>query len=63
MQLPQKTALEKDNKYMPIDAGSDVAVFTKMTGGGEIATVDFIIIEPVTYEFLCTFPAQAFLMK
>lgn len=59
----QKAALEKDNEYIPVDAGSDVIVFTKMIGGGETATVDFTITEAGTYEFLCTFPGHSALMK
>ena len=59
----QKAALAKDNDYIPADEADNVLAHTKTIGGGETTTIKFTVPEKGTYDFLCTFPAHAALMK
>lgn len=57
-----KASEAKDTDYVP--AGSDAVIaHTSLVGGGESTTVEFTITEAGSYDFLCTFPAHAALMK
>ena len=58
----QKAASAKDNDYIP-EGTSEVIAHTKMIGGGESTTVEFIAPEAGTYDFICSFPAHFAMMK
>ncbi|ATA73230.1 Azurin [Capnocytophaga canis] len=52
----------KDSDYVP--AGSDAVIaHTKVIGGGEETTITFDAPEAGTYDFICSFPAHAAMMK
>ena len=52
----------KDNDYIPTGT-EDVIAHTKLIGGGETAIVEFDAPAPGTYEFLCSFPGHAAMMR
>jgi azurin len=57
-----KAATDKANDYIP--AGTqDVLAHTKMIGGGETTSIEFIAPEAGIYDFLCSFPAHFAMMK
>lgn len=51
----------KDSEYIP--QSEDIIAHTKLIGGGEESTIDFTINEPGTYDFICSFPGHAGIMK
>lgn len=59
----QKAALAKDHDYIPADETSNILAHTKVIGGGETTSVKFTVPAQGTYDFLCSFPAHAALMK
>lgn len=52
----------KENGYIP-QGTQDVLVHTNMIGGGETATVEFPAPAKGEYDYLCSFPGHAALMK
>lgn len=52
----------KDTDYVPSDS-QDVIAHTKVIGGGEETSITFVVPEKGTYDFICSFPAHASLMK
>jgi azurin len=59
----QAAASAADNDYIPADMADKFIVYTKMLGGGESDTIEFIAPEPGTYIFMCTFPGHYALMQ
>lgn len=56
-------ALEaKDNDYIPKD-GADIIVHTKLIGGGESDSIEFVAPAKGYYSFLCSFPGHAMSMN
>ena len=51
------------NDYIPADRAEQVLAHTKMLGGGEKTTIEFTAPAAGEYEFLCSFPGHAALMK
>lgn len=52
----------QDSDWIP-DGGKDVIVNTKMIGGGQSVSITFTAPEAGTYDFICSFPGHAALMK
>jgi azurin len=52
----------KDTDYIPASEKDKVLAHTKLIGGGESDTIEFTI-EKGTYDFICSFPGHASLMK
>lgn len=52
----------QETDWIP-DGGEDVIVHTKMIGGGQSTSITFAAPEPGTYDFICSFPGHAALMK
>ncbi len=63
----EKFAIEalnaKDNDYIPVSMKNDVIAHTKTIGGGETDTIEFTAPGKGVYDFLCSFPGHAALMK
>lgn len=59
----QKAALAKATDYIPESEKGNIIAHTRLLGGGESDTIEFSISEPGTYDFLCSFPGHAALMK
>ena len=57
----QKAMLARENEYIP--DGNETIAYTKMIGGGESTSVNFQILEPGEYEFICSFPGHYNLMR
>ncbi|NRB53333.1 MAG: azurin [Saprospiraceae bacterium] len=58
----QEAVAAKDNDYIP--EGTDAVIAsTKMLGGGEEATIEFVAPEKGTYDYLCSFPGHYGVMK
>ncbi|OJU75732.1 MAG: azurin [Bacteroidetes bacterium 47-18] len=53
----------KDNDYIPKSMEKDVIAHTKTIGGGETTTIEFTAPAKGTYDFLCSFPGHAAMMK
>ena len=51
----------KNTDYIP--EGNETLAYTKMIGGGESTSVNFQILEPGEYEFICSFPGHYNLMR
>jgi len=52
----------KDSDYIPAGA-AEVIVHTKLIGGGQTDTIEFMAPAKGVYEFICTFPGHSGLMK
>jgi azurin len=52
----------KDTDYIPVGA-SEVLAHTKLIGGGESVTIEFVAPAKGVYEFICTFPGHSGMMK
>lgn len=58
-----KAAEAKDNEYIPTNMTDKVLAYTKLLGGGETDTITFTIAEKGTYDFICSFPGHASMMR
>lgn len=58
-----KAAKAQANDYIPQDAASDIIAHTKLLGGGESDTITFTAPAEGAYDFLCSFPGHASMMK
>lgn len=58
-----KALTAKDTDYIPASESNSIIAHSKLIGGGEEDTIEFTITEKGTYDFLCTFPGHAALMK
>jgi azurin len=57
------TAMQaKDSDYIPVGA-TEVIVYTKLIGGGQTDTIEFMAPAKGVYEFICTFPGHSGMMK
>jgi azurin len=52
----------KDTDYIPVGA-TQVIAYTKLVGGGESDTIEFMAPAKGVYEFICTFPGHSGMMK
>lgn len=59
----QKAVLAKDTDYIPGSEKESIVAHTRLIGGGESDTIEFTISEPGTYDYICSFPGHAALMK
>ena len=59
----QASATAVDTDYIPADMKDKFIVHTKMLGGGESDSIEFMAPEPGTYTFMCTFPGHYALMQ
>lgn len=59
----EKAALATDTDYIPSSEKSNIIAHTKVIGGGESDTIEFVIEQAGTYEFLCTFPGHYAIMR
>ena len=57
-----KAMQAKDSDYIPAGA-TEVIVHTKLIGGGQTDTIEFMAPAKGVYEFICTFPGHSALMK
>lgn len=57
-----KAMQAKDTDYIPAGA-TEVIVHTKLIGGGQTDTIEFVAPAKGVYEFICTFPGHSALMK
>ena len=57
-----KAAAAKENDYIP-EGTTAVIAYTKMLGGGETTTIEFIAPAAGTYDYICSFPAHYAMMK
>lgn len=57
-----KAMQAKDTDYIPAGA-TEVIVHTKLIGGGESDTIEFVAPAKGVYEFICTFPGHSAMMK
>ena len=53
----------QDTDFIAKSMDAKVLAKTKMLGGGESDTIEFKAPAPGTYDFICTFPGHATLMK
>ena len=59
-----KAALQaKDDEYIPTSLSDAIISHTALVGGGEASTISFTLAEAGTYDFICSFPGHAALMK
>ena len=52
----------KDNDYIP-QGSKDIIAHTKMIGGGETTSLEFMAPDTGTYDYVCSFPGHYGLMK
>ena len=57
MDFGNRAALASNNEYIPIDS-DEVIVYTKMIGGGESTSIEFLPPEVGVYDFICSFPRK-----
>ncbi len=57
-----KAMQAKATDYIPAGA-TEVIVHTKLIGGGESDTIEFVAPAKGVYEFICTFPGHSAMMK
>jgi azurin len=48
----------KNEQYVPSSVESLVIAHTKMVNGGQSDEVDFMITEPGTYDYICSYPGH-----
>lgn len=53
-----KAAAASETGYIPADAGDQVIANTKLLGGGEEDTIEFMAPPVGEYDYLCTFPGH-----
>lgn len=58
----EKALTAKDTDYIPKSESASIIAHTKLLGGGESDTITFTV-EKGTYDFLCSFPGHASMMK
>lgn len=58
-----KAADSKNTDYIPASEKAKVIAHTKLIGGGESDTIEFTIDKKGTYDFICSFPGHAAIMK
>lgn len=59
----QAAMAAKDTEYIPSSLADAVISHTELIGGGEESTITFTLTEAGNYEFICSFPGHAALMK
>lgn len=53
----------KDTDYIPQSMLENIVAHTKTIGGGETTEIEFVAPAAGEYDFLCTFPGHASMMK
>ena len=59
----QKALTAKENDYIPKSESSKIIAHTKLLAGGESDTIVFTVPEKGSYDYICSFPGHAALMK
>ncbi len=59
----QKSASAAGSDYIPQSEKNNIIAHTKMIGGGESDTIEFVAPAKGEYEFLCSFPGHFAIMK
>jgi azurin len=58
-----KAAQARDTEYIPKSEAASVIAHTKLVGGGESTTIEFVAPKKGTYDFICSFPGHYAIMK
>lgn len=53
----------KETDYVPADKMSEVIAYTKLIGGGEEVTIEFVAPSKGSYDYICSFPGHYSIMK
>lgn len=61
-QFGQKAVAASDNDYIPQNT-ENVIAHTRMLGGGESTTIEFVAPKAGTYDFICSFPGHYAIMR
>ncbi len=61
-QFGQEAVAASDNDYIPQNTNKVIAN-TKMLGGGESTTIEFVAPKAGTYDFICSFPGHYAIMR
>lgn len=61
-QFGQEAVKAADNDYIPQNSAQVIA-HTKMLGGGETTTIEFVAPKAGTYDFICSFPGHYAIMR
>ncbi len=62
IQFGQEAVQAADNDYIPQNT-TKVIAHTKMLGGGESTTIEFVAPKAGTYDFICSFPGHYAIMR
>lgn len=57
-----EAAKARSNEFIPVDS-KEVIAYTSLIGGGEETTVEFVVPEAGTYDYICSFPGHYGIMK
>ena len=60
-EFAKKATLAKSNDYIP--NSDETIAFTRMLGGGESTTINFIAPEAGIYTYICSFPGHYMIMR
>ena len=55
--------LARDNDYFPKDKADQVVAYSKLLGGGESVTIEFVAPEAGTYQYICSYSSHWYMMK
>lgn len=58
-----KAVAAKDQQYIPPDMKDSVLAYTKVIGGGQSDTIEFVAPPAGSYPFLCSFPGHFAMMQ
>ena len=52
-----------DNDYFPKEKADQTIAHSKLIGGGESVTIEFVAPEPGTYKYICSFASHYYMMQ
>ncbi len=58
-----RAVMARDSDHIPPDADAEILAHSKLIGGGETTTLEFVAPAAGTYRYLCSFPGHAVLMR
>ena len=53
----------RDNDYFPKDKADQAVAHSKLLGGGESVTIEFVAPEPGTYKYICSYSSHWYMMQ